>query len=79
MLIIHVFACLSHSDVSIECVTPNRIRFDYRTPGLTLGMTISLVALIVLVGYVAITVVLNRKKVRFNAEKVENIDEQKGI
>ena len=57
----------------------NEIRFDYTTPGLSLGIKISLVALGVLVVYVFTAFILDRKKARTPVEITEVNDEQKGI
>lgn len=57
----------------------SEIRFDYRTPGLSLGIKISVAALVVLVAYVSITFVLDRKKAKVRTDDVQITDEQKGI
>ena len=56
----------------------NDIRFNYTTPGLSLGIKVSLVALGLLVVYVFAAFLLDRKKARISAEKAETDEEQKG-
>jgi uncharacterized membrane protein YfhO len=57
----------------------NDVRFEYTTPGLSLGIKISLIALAVLVVYVAVVVILDRRKNSLKMAVVETSDEQKGI
>ncbi len=57
----------------------SEIRFDYTTPGLSLGIKISIVSLCVLVGYVFIATFLDKKKAKSSVVKENSDTQEKGI